>query len=265
VKSKHLIALVGIICSSFALQTDPDMYKISATYNSFTTDNIGNVYLINKEELTKYNPAGQLLKKYSNMRYGKITSVDAGNALKVLLYYKDFQQIVFLDNQLSQNSEVISLEQLGYEQTDLVCSSFNNSFWIFNKQNNELIRFNETSQPINKTGNLKQVLQADIKPNFMIEHSGYLYLNSPETGIYVFDIYGTFTRIIGIKGLSSFQVSNEVLYFFRDHHHCMYNARILEEKCQDYKDTLIRAVRVEKDRVFMQYNDTLKVFVNTPK
>ncbi|MGZ3883125.1 MAG: hypothetical protein ACXVPQ_11120 [Bacteroidia bacterium] len=223
------------------------------------------MYLVNGEELTKYNPAGQLLKKYSSMLYGKITMTDATNALKILLYYKDFQQIVFLDDQLSQNSEVISLENLGYEQTDLVSSSFNNSFWIYNKQNNELVRFDENSQPIAKTGNLKQILQADIKPNFMIEHNSYLYLNCPDAGIYVFDIYGTFNKIISLKNLSSFQVSNNIIYFFRGGQMCSYDSKIFEEKCQPYSDTLLKAMRVEKDRLYLQYNDSLKVFVNSPK
>jgi len=76
------------------------------------------------------------MKRYSNKRFGTITSIDCTNPLKMLVYYKDFQQLVFLDNQLTQNSEAISLEDLGYEQTDLICTSMNNSFWLYNKQNN---------------------------------------------------------------------------------------------------------------------------------
>lgn len=260
-----IIILISLIATAFTRSTDPLIFKIRQPFNAFTTDNIGNIYLLHDEELIKYNSSGQLLKKYSSMLYGKITMADATNALKILLYYKDFQQIVFLDDQLSQNSEVISLENLGYEQTELVCSSFNNSFWIFNKQNNELIRFDENSQPINKTGNLKQILQADLRPNYMIEHNSYLYLNCPDVGIYVFDIYGTFNKIISIKDLSFFQVSNNVIYFFKNGQMCSYDPKILDEKCQPYGDTLLKSMRVEKDRLFFQYNDSLKVFVNSTK
>ncbi len=263
-KLKNKIALLCIVicASSFIWLGEPTIIRIKEVFNSFTTDNIGNIYLTHNEELMKYNAAGQPLKKFSSMRYGKITFVDATNPLKILLYYKDFQQIVFLDNQLSQNSENISLENLGYEQTELVCTSFNNSFWIYNKQNNELVRFNENSQPISKTGNLKQVLQVNLKPNFMIEHNSYLYLNCPDIGVYVFDIYGTFTKIISIKNLSTFQANNNVLYFFKDHKLCSYNSLTFEETCQPQKDSLVKAQRVEKDRLFVQYNDSLKVFIH---
>ncbi len=244
------------------LQSDKPTYKIKQVYDYFTTDNIGNTYLVNGEELIKYNNTGVLFKKYSNKRYGNITKTDATNALKILLYYKDFQQLVFVDNQLSQNGDVISLEQLGYEQTELVCSSFNNSFWIYNKQNNELVRFNENSQPVAKTGNLKQTLRANIKPNFMLEHNSYLYLNCPDNGVYVFDIYGTFTKIISIKNLENFQVSNNILYYFKDRQLVMYNSKTFEEQIQ-YNDNYY-SVRMEKT-VFVSCNSSVQIFCKCPE
>jgi hypothetical protein len=263
---KYIIVLAGcLIGFAFVITAGKTMYAIKQTFNLFTSDNLGNSYLINGEELTKYNAVGKQLLKYSNKRFGNITTIDATNALKVLLYYKDFQQLVFLDNQLSQNGDAISLENLGYEQTDLVCTSFNNSFWIYNKQANELIRFNENSQQIAKTGNLKQLLQAELKPDFMIENSSYLYLNCPDIGIYVFDMYGTFTKIISLKNLHAFQVSNGIVYYFSKNSFCSYDSKAFEEKCMPYTDTLIKNVRIEKDRLFLQYNDSVKVVENAAK
>lgn len=264
-KNKNYL-LIFILFSGlgFTFLNKPLIYSIKHVISYCTTDNLNNTYIINGEEIIKYNSKGKLMMKYSNKRFGNITTTDATNALKILLYYKDFQQLVFLDNQLSQNGEAISLEMLGYEQTDLACSSFNNSFWIYNKQNNELIRFNENSQPIAKTGNLKQILQADIKPNFMIEHNSYLFINNPENGIYVFDMYGTFNKIISIKHLTSFQVSNNVLFYFQNGKLCSYEEKTFNEKCISYNDTLIKNVRIEKDRITIQYSDSLQVYENTP-
>lgn len=244
------------------LNEGKSLYVIKHAFNLFTTDNLSNSYLVNGEELIKYNASGKQLLKYSNKRFGKITAIDATNALKVLLYYKDFQQLVFLDSQLSQNGDAISLENLGYEQTDLVCTSFNNSFWIYNKQSNELIRFNENSQPIAKTGNLKQLLQAELKPDFMIEHNSYLYLNCPDIGIYVFDMYGTFNKIISLKNLSAFQVSNNIVYYFKQGTFYSYNTKAFEERSIPYNNDLLKNVRIEKDRLFLQYTDSVRVVEN---
>lgn len=261
----YIVVFFSVIGLGFTLQSDKELFTIKQSFNYFTTDNFNNTYLINGEEISKFNNAGKLFLKFSSKRYGNITSVDATNSLKILLYYKDFQQLIFLDSQLSQNGDAISLENLGYEQTDLVCSSFNNSFWIYNKQNNELLRFNENSEVIAKTGNLKQILETDFKPNFMIEHNSYLYLNCPDNGVYVFDMYGTFNKIISIKNLAAFQVSNGILYFFKNKNFCSYDAKTFNEKCISYNDSLVKNVRIEKDRLYLQYTDSVKVLDNQLK
>ncbi len=246
-----------LLCLSFK-QDQPQRRVIKTKLNYFVTDNIGNVYTIKDDEVIKYLVSGKMFARYSNLKLGSITTVDATNPLKILLYYRDFQQIVFLDNQLTTNSEPISLEALGYEQTDLVCAGANNSFWIYDKQNNELVRFNESSKKVSSTGNLKQILQADLKPNYMKEHNGYLFLNSPETGIYVFDIFGTFSRIISIKNLKQFEVNEDIVYYQKDSIYCSYNYKLFDEACKrlpGYKNVI--DVRYSGKRIYLGYKDSL--------
>lgn len=224
------LLLITALCCSFS--ADQSRLRIRAHHNFHTVDNLGNIYTVNEDELVKYLPGGKFFARYSNLRLGAITTVDATNPLKLLVYYRDFQQIVFLDNQLSQNSSQVSLEALGYEQADLVCAGANNSFWVYNRQNNELIRFDENSRKIAATGNLKQVLQANLTPAFMREHNGYLFLNCPETGIYVFDMFGAFSKVITLKGLASFQLAEDIIYYQKDSLFCSYNHKRFEEACK---------------------------------
>lgn len=226
----YILVLSLLLCSAFTGDEKPALV-IRTKLDYFTADNIGYIYTVKEDELVKYLASGKLFARYSNLKLGNITTVDATNPLKLVLYYRDFQQIVFLDNQLSLNSEVVMLENLGYTQADLVCASANNSFWIYNKQNNELLRFDQNSKKIAFTGNLKQLLQADLSPNFMIEHNGYLFLNCPETGIYVFDQFGAFSKIISIKGLKQFQMDETIIYYQRDSNFCSYNYKLFEEAC----------------------------------
>ena len=79
-----------------------------------------------------------------------------------------------------------------------------------------MIRFNALSKIVNQPGNLNQILSIKIKPNFLIEQNGFLYLNCPDLGIQVFDIFGTYVKTMGIKGLNQFQMSNEYLYYQND-------------------------------------------------
>ncbi len=258
-KIKYFLGFV--LCSVFGfINQKQETPTIKTKSDYFSVDNIGNIYTVKEDELVKFLPSGKFFARYSNLKLGTITSIDVTNPLKILLYYRDFQQIVFLDNQLSVNSENVSLEKMTYEQTDLVCAGANNSFWIYDKQNNELIRFNENSKKIASTGNLKQILKTDLSPNFMLEHNNYLFLNCPETGVYVFDIFGTFNKVISIKNLKRFQLAEDVLFYQKDSVLCSYNYKLFEEICKDlpYKIGFTQA-KYFNNRIYTSFKDSILV------
>jgi hypothetical protein len=63
-----------------------------------------------------------------NKNLGDISFVDASNMLRILVFYKDFLQVVFLDNTLSANGETVSFDKIGFQQAQLVCSSHIGNF-----------------------------------------------------------------------------------------------------------------------------------------
>ncbi len=245
--------------SSFLYKTleNPIRILFSEKITHVEVDGFGNIYIIQNDQIVKYNANGVLQKKFSVKRYGKIDFVDATNPLKILVYYKDFQQIVFLDNQLTASSNAISLETIGYEQTSLVCSSANNSFWIFDKQNNELSRFNAELKSLVKTGNLKRILDVDIKPNFMLEHNNYVYLNCPNEGILVFDIYGTFYKTIPLKNLKEFNVVNGDVFFFENHQLKQYQSQTFNTIQKQFSDTIMVDAFWRNNKIYKVYADSL--------
>ena len=50
-------------------------------------------------------------------------------------------------------------------------------------------------------------------PNFILERENTVYVNNPETGILVFDIFGKYIKTLDFKGLEDFQVFNKQLIF----------------------------------------------------
>ena len=256
-----IIAICVVLGCSFVFQTsEPEIHiKFPEQKSHIEIDGFGNIYSITDNEIVKYNANGVLQKKYSTKRYGKIEFVDAMNPLKVLVYYKDFQQLIFLDNQMTEASNMISIEKLGYEQTSLVCSSSNNSFWLYDKQNNELSRFDSELKSLVKTGNLKRILDIDIKPNFLQENNNFIYLNCPNEGILVFDIYGTFYKTIPLKKLKEFNVINGDVFYFENHTLKQYQAQTFNTIEKQFTDTLIKTVYWQNDRFYKVYQDSLVV------
>lgn len=257
---KFFIPASLIFLCSFVIQTDEVVcVKFPQKNCTIKTDGFGNIYVINNDEITKYNSVGVAQKKFSTKRYGKIEFVDATNPLKILVYYKDFQQLLFLDNQMTASSDMISLEKIGYEQTSLVCSSTNNSFWVYDKQNNELLRFDSELKTLVKTGNLKRILDIEMKPNFIQEHNGYLYLNCPKEGILVFDIYGTFSKTIPLKELKEFNIVNGNVFYFENKALKEYQSLTFNTVEKKFNDTLIKTVYWQNNKFYKVYSDSLLV------
>jgi hypothetical protein len=118
-KKRFLIPAVFFAFMAFRSDGWQTLHCIKVKSAFFTTDNIGNIYTVNGDQISKFSPNGDLLKIYSNKKLGKISSVDASNPLRIVVYYKDFARVVLLDSQLSENGEGISLETLNLEQSDL--------------------------------------------------------------------------------------------------------------------------------------------------
>ena len=148
----------------------------------------------------------------------------------------------------------MNLMDYSLEQSDVICNSFNNGIWFFNRENMELVRLDETFHPVVNTGNLNRLLNTDLKPNFMIESNGFLYLNNPTEGILLFDIYGTYAKTITIKGLQHFQVKDDKIYYFANGKLKAYNTKELTE--QEIPFTAAADVRLDKDNYFIFYGDS---------
>src|SRR5690348_16238431 len=106
------------------------MCKIPLEGGTFSTDNSRNIYVLSGSVLKKYDGHGKLLFQHDDKTYGNITYVDVNDPLKVMVFYKDFPALVFLDNTLSINGTPISPGSLGFPLTTLACGSHDNGAWL---------------------------------------------------------------------------------------------------------------------------------------
>ena len=107
------------------------------------SDPMGNVYIIKNNHLVKFVQDYTQAAEYTNLFLGNIHSIDVSDPLRILIYYKDHNQVVWVDNFLSEIRSPVWLDNLGVDQAQLVCSSNQGGFWIFNGLNNQLQYFDE--------------------------------------------------------------------------------------------------------------------------
>jgi hypothetical protein len=229
----------------------------------FTTDNEGNLYTINADEIMKFNSKGDLEFRFSNKSLGNISHVDARNKLKILLFYKDFSKLLFLDNMLAESSNTILLQDYRLDQASVVCMSFNNGFWVFDQINFNLVRMDQNLRITHETGNLSLLLGNTIKPNFALEAGNYLYINDPLLGILVFDIYGTYYKTIPLLGLSKFQViDNKFIYFYKDDKFRRFDLLKLSEEniLIPPTESPVIGVRTEKNMIYIRTKNQVGIY-----
>jgi hypothetical protein len=84
--------------------------------------------------------------QYKNVGFGKITKVDLQNALRIVLFYENYNMIVALDNQLNE------VEKLNLSQTDYnlvagaVGTAAQNNYWIYNTLTQRFGLYNFTKE-----------------------------------------------------------------------------------------------------------------------
>ncbi len=173
-----------ITCPSFA----QDRLDINQPSNIMDVDIKGNVYLVNDTELFKYDEKGDLLYRFSNSLNGLITSIDVTNPLRILLFYKESNVIVFLNQQLATITDAIQINDLSSVEAIVAAASSKGGFWTFDALTMTLLFFDSNRILQKQSVNLSGYLNGD-EPIFLVEQMQSLYLQT-QNRILVFDIYG---------------------------------------------------------------------------
>lgn len=174
--------------------------KYEGGISDFTVDNLGNLYLVYKDQLKKLGPAGDSMAVFSAVRrYGQLYSMDVTNPLKVILYYKDFSTVVALDRLLNVR-HTIDLRKLNIFQAKAVGLAYDNNVWVFDEQDGRLKKISEEVKIIDQTNDLRMVVDAMPSPERLIDQDRLVYLLDSNRGIYIFDYFGTLKNTFRLKG-----------------------------------------------------------------
>lgn len=194
--------------------------KLSTQVKDFTTDNLGNIYLLTAtNQIKKLNEKGDSIAVYNDVRrYGKVYSIDATNPLKVLVYYKDFSTIIILDRLLNVRSTV-DLRRQNILQARAITTSYDNNVWVFDELDSKLKKIDESGKVLLESTDYRQVFDSVPTPTAMYDRDGQLYMYDPAKGLFVFDYYGGKKNNFQILHLADLQVIDKNTITARDGSH----------------------------------------------
>lgn len=205
--------------------------SVTGEYVDFTVDNLGNYFLLSKNnQLKKLNANGDSVAVFNDVRrYGKLHSIDAANPLKVLLYYKNFTTILVLDRFLNMVNS-IDLRKQNIFQVKAIAQSYDNNIWVYDEQESKLKKIGEDGKVLTETVDFRIIFDEAPTPTQIFDQDGFVYLYDPEKGIYVFDIYGSFKTKLSYTGLKDVTVVGKTIIGIEQQSLIAYTTGTLTEK-----------------------------------
>ncbi|MCB0396045.1 MAG: hypothetical protein KDD36_05305 [Flavobacteriales bacterium] len=177
-------------------------------------DHMGSVYVVHGEEVKRFRMnAPDQVATFSQKNSGTPSFLDVTNPLKPLLFYPDFMQVQLLDRQLAAMGPPIALDQAGYPLTQLICTSHNNGYWIYDPEKQAIVRLDNDWKPTGQSGSLLQLMEKAPKPYWIQQANNKVYLGDHNNGILVFDIYGTWLHTLPILAPDRFKVVGDELHY----------------------------------------------------
>ncbi len=200
--------LLFIFINSLLLQSS----TIKCTSSFFDVSPLGYIYAVNGSQLKKMNLQGRVLYTHSSNSFGNITSIDISNPMQILVYYRDFNQLVYLDRQLSPIGSAIDLYEYSSSSSNLVCASHKGGFWLYNDTDNQAVRITPDGSIAAKSMLLSGFFGSTAVQR-IAEFNNQLYLLYSRKGIVILNQEGQFLQQLTIPDIQTMQHNNNRLCF----------------------------------------------------
>jgi hypothetical protein len=263
-KLKCIALLIFLFCNKFLFADSLTLVnKIEVNASLLTTDHLGNCYVVTEAGLFKYDLDGKLIASFSQKNFGTIQFVDATDPLKVLIFNKDFSTVITLDNKLAVQT-TFNLHDLNLQQPLLICVSRHDGYWVYDKQSNQLKKFNTSLQPVHESSDLSQLIYSEINPVFLVESEKWLWMSNPSSGVLIFDMFGTYLKTLEIKdapGLNHFQVNDDKIILSEGNTLKEINQASLVTKEITYNELNdVLEMRIEQNRLYVLKKDAFEIY-----
>jgi hypothetical protein len=186
--------------------------KMNVAALDIEVDKLGNYYLIdNENNIVKYNKNRKPVYSYSNNQFGNPAMIDVINPHKILVFYKQQQTLVFLDNTLSEIS-IISLNPNSFYSSAGMANDGN--IWLFDSYYYKLVKIDMNGVLIDESFPVEEIGSAKIHDSKIVERENYVLIVDMDDNVFLYTNLGYFIRKIHLSGIVKPTVLNKKIYYF---------------------------------------------------
>ena len=171
-------------------------------------------------------------------------------------------KIYTLDRTLNKTGEFNFLD-LNLTNVETVGMSNDNNVWLYDFVFYKIKKVNHNGEILRESIiNLSNEFENPLQPNFILERENWLYVNDPNLGILVFDIYAQYQKTIDIKNLTYFQIIDNQLIYKEKEQLKSFHLKSLSTQSIDIPKgvTLGNQIAIQKNKLFVRKKDRVEVF-----
>lgn len=171
-------------------------------------DNFGTQYYIDSNIF--YKKTTETTINYSNVQLGTIATINTYNPLKIVLFYKNFNTAIILDNRLAEVFKIDFNTVLPYKNISHVSVGNDNTLWVFNQDIQQLELYDYKSKQVRATTLPVTSDVLDLKSNY-----NYCWLLT-ENYIYKYNYFSSMLYKIPNNGYSALIEKNDNVILKKD-------------------------------------------------
>lgn len=206
--------------SKFSLN-QADLISLDTRDQIFVSTLSGDIYLFDRE--------GKQLNLFSPPRQGRLHQLEASWTVNIFSFSEDLQEYRILDrflNPLAENSFLLNDITLPKAST----LGNNNVIWVWDESDLSLKSLNFLQKQILQAQPLNLILESqNLNVKEIREFKNRLYMNIPESGIFIFDNQGNFIQKLPIRISQRLCFYKDRIFWIENSHLKSYGIRTKEE------------------------------------
>lgn len=227
-----------------------------------STDRHGNLYIASiNGDIDRFDTNGNLTYHFSPQKKGNVSLIEAWQGLRTFVFYKDFQQYIFL-NRFLNSSELYDIGDQLSAYYSLATIAGDNNLWLIDQGELTLKKLDiEINEFLVETPLNLNLDPADFELSFLREYQNLLFIADKNAGILVFDNLGNFLETLPLTGLNHFSFyKNELLGLSTGSTLKLINIYTKKEREISLPDLSNQFVFMENSRLFCIADKRIDIF-----
>ena len=230
--------------------------------STVSIDRLGNFYLVSNGRIRKYDTDGKFMNEFSNPQSYAITLLEPWNPLKIFVYARNHQEILFLDREMGFQQKIPIDPSLAIDPY-LACPSIDNNFWLLDRADFSLKKIDAKTYAVLEEINLKPSPAAEPDFTFVREYQNLLFLIDQKEGIVILSIHGKPIHTLKIKGPGYIGFLGQEIYLLENGKITFYDL-YTEEQHSLPVDPLAQFVLITDERMVLVKKSSVEVWEYKP-